>query len=219
MTVFTLRIVRSETSAADVIVLKKQQRTTIIYCRTAQLRPYGGGSFTAVRIREVGVYLEENIFHVNLPKGKIPLPLSARWLQRRNLQAYILASRSSGTLGDRNQKKWMKYSNWWGGEVIPQWTEKWKYHLKSLDSTWMLLCPVSVRPVVGVHLRPPCGLSFWRDVIWGWSLQASRRPSFSLETLSTSTIRFWAGFRPLSLCPGHWQITSDDEMETSCCKK
>lgn len=66
--------------AAAVVALKisseEKQHMTIIYSRTAQLRLYG--SFTAVRISEVGVYLEENNPYVNLPKGKIRLLLSAR---------------------------------------------------------------------------------------------------------------------------------------------
>lgn len=65
--------------AAAVVVLKisseEKQHMTIIYSGTAQLRLHG--SFTAVRVSEVAVYLEENNSYVNLPKGKIRLLLSA----------------------------------------------------------------------------------------------------------------------------------------------
>lgn len=58
---------------AVVIVLQisseEKQHMTIIYSRTAQLQLYSSGGFTAVRIREVGVYLGENNSYVNLQKG------------------------------------------------------------------------------------------------------------------------------------------------------
>lgn len=58
--------------AAAVIVLRisseEKQHISIIYSMTAQLRLYNGGSFTAVGISEVGVYLEENNSHLNLLK-------------------------------------------------------------------------------------------------------------------------------------------------------